>query len=71
MFNADVDTCNGTDYDSVLQIRDGAYQDLDCTDDSCNSLQSQLSTPIDTPGLYWVIVDGCTECGPYVLNYNL
>jgi hypothetical protein len=70
MFNADLDTCTGTDYDSVLQVRDANDEELDCTDDSCNALQSRLNTPITEQGLYWVIVDGCQDCGPYTLTYN-
>lgn len=68
---ANLETCTGTAFDTVLQLRDGTYAGIACTDDdACNNVQEKLSRSITGPGLFWAIVDGCDECGPYTLSYS-
>jgi hypothetical protein len=42
-----------------------------CEDnDQCGPTSENVSVAITTHGLYWVVVDGCSDCGPYTLTYN-
>jgi hypothetical protein len=71
MFNADVDTCTNPQFDSVLQVRRGTGMSIACEDnDQCGPTSENVSVAITTHGLYWVVVDGCSDCGPYTLTYN-
>ncbi len=65
------ETCGGDDWDSVLQLRGNGGDELACNDDSCDQLSSSISRRLQDPGLYWAIVDGCTDCGVYTLKYDL
>jgi hypothetical protein len=71
------DTCNNTDYDSWLSIREGDGRDgpeLECLDDACgpDGDDSMVSRTITGPGLYWILVDGWEdEAGDYQLDYSI
>lgn len=69
--SATLETCNGASWDTVVQLRDGAYSSMRCNDDACGDLQSRASTTLDGPGVFWAIIDGCDECGAYTLSYTL
>lgn len=65
------ETCGGATWDTVLQLRDRDGDGLACDDDSCDDTSSVISQTLRGTGLYWVIVDGCEECGPYTMKYSL
>lgn len=65
------DTCNGANWDTVLQLRFGDGDGLACDDDSCDDTSSVISQMVRGPGLFWAILDGCEECGPYTMKYSL
>jgi hypothetical protein len=67
---ARIDTCGGADWDTVLQFRDATNRDLACIDDGSCGAQGSLTRTLTGPGLFWAIIDGCTECGPYKLTYS-
>jgi hypothetical protein len=67
---ARLDTCGGANWDTVLQLRDGTNRDLGCIDDGSCGTQGTLTRMITGPGLFWAIIDGCDECGPYMLSYS-
>lgn len=72
--NANLSTCGGATWDTVLQLRRSNNMTIDCEDDDESATceyQSDITASIDTPGLYWAIVDGCTDCGPYTLTYSI
>lgn len=70
--DVNINTCNTASWDTVLQLRGPNYQGLDCEDDDAVcGLQTDVNHTVDTPGLYWAIVDGCDECGPYTMSYTL
>lgn len=66
------ETCgtNAT-WDTVLQLRSGEGSGLACNDDSCDDTASMIGRTLREPGLYWAIIDGCTECGVYEMKYSL
>lgn len=68
---ATIATCGDATWDTVLQFRNGMHMGEGCTDDSCGTVQSTLTRSLAGPGLFWAIVDGCVECGPYTLTYAL
>jgi hypothetical protein len=69
--NAHLETCGAATWDTVLQLRDGTYAGIACTDeDECQGAQETLTRSITGPGLFWAIIDGCDECGPYTLSYS-
>jgi hypothetical protein len=70
------DTCTGTNYDSTIEIFDGAagcgsLVSLGCNDDSC-ALQSSLTVPsVTTGGTYYIRVGGFGGAtGTFSLNIN-
>jgi hypothetical protein len=70
---ANLKTCGGATWDTVLQIRNSNNTSLACEDDdegACG-IQTDITETISTPGLYWAIVDGCEDCGPYTLTYSI
>jgi len=69
---ARLNTCGGASYDTVLQIRRSNNFSLACEDDdpACGG-QSDISATLNMSGLYWAIVDGCTDCGPYTMTYTI
>ena len=68
---AHLETCTGATWDTVLQLRDGTYAGIACTDnDSCQAAQETLTRAVTGPGLFWAIIDGCADCGPYTLSYS-
>jgi hypothetical protein len=63
------DVCTTSMYDAVEDILDIDGDSLACDDDSpCGD--ASVSAGVDTPGLYWVIQDGCSACGAYTMNYS-
>jgi len=67
---ARIETCGGADWDTVLQFRDATNRDLACIDDGDCDVQGSLTRTLTGPGMFWAIIDGCTECGPYKLTYS-
>ena len=68
-----VETCNNANWDTVLQIRSNAASQtsLACTDDSCGAVQSTLTATLNGPGLFWAIIDGCSDSGTYTMAFTL
>lgn len=73
---ARIDTCGRADWDTVVQLRDGAEDGLGCNDDAAGTCgaatgESSLTRDVEGPGLFWAIIDGCDDCGEYTLAYDL
>lgn len=65
------ETCGST-FDTVLQIRRGNGNSLGCNDeDTCDAVNEVLARTISTAGLYFAIVEGCNDCGNYMLKYSV
>jgi hypothetical protein len=70
-----IDLCDsGTDYDTILNIRnaDGSSI-LACNDDdnsNCSDSRSRLSFDATSGTTYTIVVDGYDGTGNYVLNIN-
>lgn len=62
----------GTDFDTVLYVRDGAClgAELDCNDDNDDGLQSTVVVSLRAGQTVVIVVDGYDEkeSGPFVLN---
>ena len=66
-------TTNGSDYDTVLYVRDGscAGAELGCDDDGGDSLQSQIVLDLDADQTITIVVDGYSSNeGVYLLDID-
>lgn len=71
MVTARFETC-GSSFDSVLQLRRGSGNSLGCVDDdTCDDSDERLTRTLTSAGLYWAILEGCSDCGAYTLTYSL
>ena len=73
-YTVSANTCTGTDYDSVIYMRDGAMSDFEpaCNDDYCGTLSSFSGAHVSGPNIHWLIVDGyLTNIGNYTLTYSI
>src|SRR5262249_36991084 len=70
MATAHLETCGGANWDTVLQLRNGAGSNLACNDDAACADQSSVTHDITGPGLFWAIIDGAQECGAYTMQYS-
>jgi hypothetical protein len=67
---AHLETCGTATWDTVVQLRDGTDDSIGCNDDASCGGQSSLTRDISGPGLFWAIIDGCSECGAYTMRYS-
>lgn len=65
---------NGTDFDTVLYLRDGACTgaEIDCNDDNDDGVQSTVTATLRAGQTIVIVVDGYDEkeLGPFVLNIS-
>ena len=66
----DADVCTGTSFDSQIYVRRGQTQ-LKCNDDSCGVESRIANVTIANGLLFWLIVDGESDCGAFQLSTNL
>jgi hypothetical protein len=67
-----IDTCGKATWDTVLQIRStgSGSTNLECEDDDCD-VQTDITETLNGPGLFWAIIDGYDDCGPYMMAFSL
>jgi hypothetical protein len=66
--NFTIDT-NGSSFDTVLNLMDDTCAEIACDDDGGSGTQSLISQHL-TNGTYYIVVDGYSGSGSYVLNVN-
>lgn len=71
MTMAHIESC-GSGFDTVLQLRRGNGNSMGCVDeDTCDNDNESLTRTVTGAGLFWAILEGCSECGLYTMKYSL